>query len=63
MNLVGVAMIVVGYAVAYWAINILWSAYKTGATGDMNPAPLYMCLGIPSNSGNNGPHAAAASGE
>lgn len=63
MNMVGTAFFVVGYAIAYWAVNILWSAYKPGSTAAMNPAPLWMCLGIPGQSGNNGPHAAAASGE
>ena len=63
MNLVGVAFFCVGYAVAYWAINILWSAYKPGATAAMNPAPLYICLGIPSPSGNVGPQGPARSSQ
>ena len=63
MNMVGVALFCVGYAVAYWAINILWSAYKPGATAAMNPAPLYIVLGIPSASGNVGPQGPAASGQ
>jgi len=63
VNLVGTAFFVVGYAVAYWAINILWSAYKPGATAAMNPAPLWLCLGIPGASGNTGAQGPARSGQ
>lgn len=46
MMILGLALFAIGYAVAYWAMTILWDAY-TQTTSPMNPPPLAVCLAIP----------------
>lgn len=46
MTILGLALFSLGYAVAYWAICILWDAY-TQTNSPMNPPTLAVCLAIP----------------
>lgn len=44
----GLAWFSLGYAVFYWAVNILVDAYAPSTNAPMNPAPLAVCLGLSS---------------
>ena len=63
MFILGLAMVGLGYAVAYYGANILVDAYLR--TGTMNPAPLTVLLGIPQSNTQTGtaPAAPAAGGQ
>lgn len=63
MMILGLALFAIGYAVAYWAMTILWDAYTQ--TGTMNPPPLAVCLAIPGSStaGSAQPNNNPASGD
>lgn len=62
MNLFGIAITSVGYAIFYWSFNILVQSYKRAGTA-INPPTLPVCLGIPgANSANTNPPPAAMSG-
>lgn len=50
MFILGLGLIAFGYALAYYAINILYHAYF--GTAMMNPAPFTVLLGIPQGGGN-----------
>lgn len=55
MNLFGISIFGVGYAIFYWAANILVQSYKRAGTA-INPPTLPVCLGIPgANSANTNP--------
>jgi hypothetical protein len=45
VSLFPLGLIAIGYAVAYWSLDILVQAYKRDTK--MNPPPLSVCLGIP----------------
>jgi hypothetical protein len=50
MTILGLGLLAIGYAVAYYAIDILVNAYTK--TTPMNPPPIWILLGIPSSQGN-----------
>lgn len=65
MNIFGLGVVAAGYALFYWALNILIQSYKrTGPP--MNPPPLSVVMGIPGatagNIGTTAPVPPAANG-
>lgn len=61
MNIFGLGISALGYAVLYWALNVLVQSYKR--TGSLNPPPLSVCLGIPgANAANTNPNPPTSGG-
>lgn len=50
MTILGLLLFGVGYAILYYAANVLVGAYLR--TGTMNPAPFTVLLGIPGGATN-----------
>lgn len=45
-HFLGLALFGIGYAMLYWATNILVSAYLNKGSTPMNPVPLGMAIGV-----------------